>query len=568
MGTRIWAGMLIGMISWATHAGGVVILDDVEWRQPAETTNCTWNEVAAACPQNGTPCSGHVTRASDQSTVDVAGWTWARTPEVRALFERIIQPGTVNFPNDGVFFGNVDDPDIHQAVTGAPCWFQPTYVQSAYGDYYRYLYGWSATTYGSNNAFVPYMIDYTAGQEDVARLNTIQSRTYRDFQGILPLGVWLYRPLVSRTRMVLALPDVNADGTADIAVMRDQPIRAEVRSGADNALLGTVPFLESFAGTPFLPVDAEVVGDADGNGVPEIALLVRRYSDARGMVELRNVTGAAAARQVWATACHKPLALAVIADDADGNGVPELAVLLTRNRDGRGVVEVKNAYGATNPVSIWSPSGYTPSDVEVVPDADGNGVPEVAVLEARDTDGRMVVEVKNASGPTNPNSVWFMAGNSPIDLAVVGDKDGNGVPEVAVLSSRDSDGRVVVEVKNADGATGPSSVWFMQGQAGLAVKSVGDADANGVPDIAVLSTRLSDGRVLVEVKNAAGATNGRALWYPAGYGARDIAVLPDLDGSGVAEAGVLLIRNSDGRIVVQRRNAAGTQAPVDYWFLP
>jgi hypothetical protein len=31
---------------------------------------------------------------------------------------------------------------------------------------------------------------------------------------------------------------------------------------------------------------------------------------------------------------------------------------------------------------------------------------------------------------------------------------------------------------------------------------------------------------------------------------------------------VLLIRNSDGRIVVQRRNAAGTQAPVDYWFLP
>ena len=37
---------------------------------------------------------------------------------------------------------------------------------------------------------------------------------------------------------------------------------------------------------------------------------------------------------------------------------------------------------------------------------------------------------------------------------------------------------------------------------------------------------------------------------------------------GVAEAGVLLIRNSDGHIVVQRRNTAGTQAPVDYWFTP
>jgi hypothetical protein len=565
MSSRIWTGLLIGMATCAAYAGGVVILDDVEWRQVTETTNCTWNEVAAACPQDATPCTGSVVRAIDSSTVNVDGWIWARNNEVRILFDRVIQPGVENFPTEYWAYSAINDPDVALLVSGPPCWFQPTLNTPYYDGFRRMLWGWSATPYG-NNALYPYVLDTIPIEYDGASLQSIYPKSTR----IESLGMWLYRPLQgpTRTRMVLALPDVNADGVADIAVVRDQPIRVEVRSGADNALLGTVPFLESFVGTTFLPVDAEVLGAADGNGVTEIAILFRRYSDARGMVEMRNLTGAPAARQVWVSGCHKPLALAVIADDADGNGVPELAVLATRNRDGRGVVEVKNAYGATNPVSIWSPSGYTPSDVEVVPDADGNGVPEVAVLEARDTDGRIVVEVKNASGPTNPNSVWFMAGHTPIDLAVVPDKDGNTVPEVAVLSSRDSDGRVVVEVKNADGATGPSSVWFMAGQTGLAVKSVGDADANGVPDIAVLSSRASDGRVLVEVKNAAGATNGRALWYPAGYGARDAAVLPDIDSNGVAEAGVLLIRNSDSRIVVQRRNAAGTQAPVDYWFTP
>jgi hypothetical protein len=362
----------------------------------------------------------------------------------------------------------------------------------------------------------------------------------------------------------LVVPDANTDGVKDIAVVRADPIRAEIRSGAGGPLLGTIEFLDP----GMIPVDAKVLPDSDGDGAAEIAVLAVRRSDGRGVVEMRNVTGAEAMRQVWFAAGHRPVLLAVIEGDADGNGVAELAVLSTRDSDGRGLLEVKNAYGPTNPASIWVGTGLTPKDLEVVDDADQNGIEEVAVLASRNSDGRMVVEIKNASGPTNPNSVWFMAGNSPIDLAVVGDKDGNMAPEVAVLSSRDSDGRLVVEVKNAAGATGPSSVWFMAGQTGLAVKSVGDADANGVPDIAVLSTRASDGRVLVEVKNAAGATVPRTLWYPAGYSARDVAALPDLDGNGVQEAGVLLTRDSDGRLVVQRRNAAGAQAPADYWFSP
>ena len=374
---------------------------------------------------------------------------------------------------------------------------------------------------------------------------------------------------VGASPILVTLSDVDSDSVGDIAVIRSGPLRAEIRSGATGSLLSTAQFLpdQSSIG-PVTPVAAAALPDLDGNGVTEIAVLGERQSDGRGIVQIRNVTNlpAPGLRTIWFGVGQRPLSMAVITGDADGNGVAELAVLSTRNSDGRGLVEVKNAYGATNPVSIWAGAGLTPSDVEIVEDADQNGVPEVAVLSTRNSDGRIVVEVKNAAGATNPTSVWFMAGNTAIDLAVVSDKDSNTVPEVAVLSSRDSDGRIVVEVKNAAGPTNPTSVWFMAGNTGLAVEAVADADGNAVPELAVLSSRDSDGRVLVEVKNAAGATNPRSLWYPAGYTARDLAVLADVDGNGIEEAAVLMLRNSDGRIVVQRRNGAGPQAPVDYWF--
>ncbi len=100
------------------------------------------------------------------------------------------------------------------------------------------------------------------------------------------------------------------------------------------------------------------------------------------------------------------------------------------------------------------------------------------------------------------------------------------------------------------------------------MKQVHDSDNNGVPEIAALSVRDSDGRILVEVKNAFGPTNLNAVWYSPGYAARGLAILGDTDSNGAEEALVLMIRGSDGRVLVQGRNAAGIPAPKNYWFTP
>jgi len=73
-------------------------------------------------------------------------------------------------------------------------------------------------------------------------------------------------------------------------------------------------------------VGGPVVARHDGNGVAEVAVLAARRSDDRGVVEIRNVSGPQAVRQIWFAAGQTPLAFAAIDDDADNNGMAEIAV--------------------------------------------------------------------------------------------------------------------------------------------------------------------------------------------------------------------------------------------------
>jgi hypothetical protein len=364
---------------------------------------------------------------------------------------------------------------------------------------------------------------------------------------------------------LVPLPDINADTIEDLALIREGSTIAEIRSGSNGASQREISFFQEFGATP---ITAAALPDSDGNGVHELAVLGTRDSDGRAVVEIRNLAGDPLPRYVWFADDHSPVDMTVIDDDADNNGVVELAVLSRRNSDGRGLVEVKNAFGATNTRALWAGEGLTSSEVEVIPDADANGVPEIAILSTRDSDSRIVAEIKNAAGATNPNAVWFSAGHTAIDLVAVDDKDANGIPEVALLSSRNSDGRNVVEIKNADGPTLPVAVWFAEDHTATAVRGLRDVDNNGVPEVAVLSVRGSDGRILVEVKNASVTTNPNALWYSEGYSAVGMATIDDTDGNNVDEVLVLMIRESDGRIVAQGRNAAGTQSAKNFWFSP
>lgn len=99
----------------------------------------------------------------------------------------------------------------------------------------------------------------------------------------------------------------------------------------------------------------------------------------------------------------------------------------------------------------------------------------------------------------------------PIGVALVGDDDNIGVPEVAVLSRRYSGGRIVVEVKNVSGATNAHTIWFESAHSPVANASIDDADINGVTEVAALLVRDADGRMTVQLRKLRGSPQTRYI---------------------------------------------------------
>jgi hypothetical protein len=244
----------------------------------------------------------------------------------------------------------------------------------------------------------------------------------------------------------------------------DGLIFVHLRDAITGAAIGNVKFFDQ----GFKAVDATVLPDLDLDGVPELAVLAIRLADERYLVEIRNVRNAPKPRRVWFRGPGtEPVALATTAD-VDRNGVPELGVLGIRSSDQRLFVERRNAIGPRNTVRRWmAPTLSAPIDFAVVPDSDADGTPEYAVLAQRCCDARFAVDVQNAAGQPNRNTIWYrpklfgqVTWLSPQSILSLGDTDDNGVFDFGVLATREIDGRVRLELRNSRGETFPRSRWL------------------------------------------------------------------------------------------------------------
>jgi CSLREA domain-containing protein len=346
---------------------------------------------------------------------------------------------------------------------------------------------------------------------------------------------------------------------ADVALGREGSARVEVRDGDTAANLNQTTFLVGFT-----PVAIATVPDATNNGIDEIAVAAIRDSDGRYAVEFRNATGVAQTQRVWFGSGFTPVDLVVV-PDADNNGVPDLAVLAMRNSDGRAVVELRNATGPAQMRRIWYTAGFTPHELLLTPDVDGNGVDELVAALTRNSDGRAKAELRNAAGAAATRSVWFNASFDFVDLAFVPGE----TPKLGMLALRDSDNRPVVEVRRLLQGTRIGNVFFFDSSfTAVGLEVLANQDANNAPELVVLAER-SDGRPVVDIKNAFGAANSLRLFFLDGtFDALQVIVIDDADGNQVSELGVLGRRTSDGRYVIQRKNASGSAGTGNIWFSP
>jgi len=380
----------------------------------------------------------------------------------------------------------------------------------------------------------------------------------------------------------MAIPDLNGNGANEYAIVRNGtvgsvvPVTVEIHDGGT----GTLIKRNSYHGNGIQPGLAVTVPDLNGNGLDEVAAMginggniKLRVADAATNTEISKFS--------FYTSGHDPVGMTTLAD-VSGNGLSEVALLATRNSDNAIVVQVRDAKTGVQPFGdiTFLNSGFTPLKLLTLPDIDGNGVEELAVLATRNSDTRAVVEIREGDGSAGFSRLWFLNQNFDVFDAVVGpDTDGNGIPEIAVLADRNSDGRIVVERRNATGTPAATRRWFFNeggwsSEAFVALSDTGDADS--APEYAVLAVRNSDNRPAVELKNArdlAGAVppaTFRRFFLDDRFYALSVVDLGNTNGATNTETniGVIGIRKSDGRGKQEVKDARGASNTTSIWFKP
>lgn len=352
---------------------------------------------------------------------------------------------------------------------------------------------------------------------------------------------------------VFRIPDLNSNGVDEIGVVKlttDGTTVLEVKDANTGSLLRLMTYFSS--GEAIRPLDAALLPDDDLSGAPEFAVLGIRRDDGRPIVEIRNLSGPENLRSLRYGVDMTPLALRSIGD-ADGDGISELAVLGTILLGLQPVVEIRNSIDDQVRRRHYHDFFTTAYDMEVLHDPLGAAPPRLAVLLQKWTDGRGIVNIRSSFGDQNEETVRLRTTLFPFAMATVNNAD----PRIAVLSTRLTDSRLVVDTMDADAPFAVTTQNFAYGYEPLDVALIDDGDNDGGIEIAVLSRRDYDARTILQIRELDGSSSTTIRYSDTADTAASMAFLNDTDGDTFPEAAVYMSRQTDAVTRVERANTVG-----------
>lgn len=296
------------------------------------------------------------------------------------------------------------------------------------------------------------------------------------------------------------------------------------------------------------PILATSLADINANGKAETVVLLREYTSGNYFANIKDGSTKASIRSINFGATYLPKGLCSIAD-MNANGKEELAMLGKSSTGTVAVIIRDTVTGAALKNIPFSPT-YDPIAVAEVPDTNGNGSNELAVLGVSGT-GSVLVSVKDIATGAGLKSIFFPSTYKPLALAVVADISGNSVAELAVLAT--AAGQTRVFVKDAFSAAAVKTLIYPATFTPLALTATPDLNGNGADELAVigayptgqLNAMLKDSFTALTVKNLA--------ITPTSSIPQGAFVVSDLNGNASAELGVVGL-SSVGAVTVSLKD--------------
>ena len=151
---------------------------------------------------------------------------------------------------------------------------------------------------------------------------------------------------------------------------------------------------------------------------------------------------------------------------------------------------------------VFLDATYGPVDLEIVTSFGDTSAPELAMLGYKPSNNASVAELRDASTDTLVGTVTFDSSYRPLDMEVVSNFAGSSAPELVVLSEHAITGLVVGEVRDASSGSLLKIVSFTAGYSPKGIKVLPSFADSSAPELGFHGVRESDGRVIGEARDA------------------------------------------------------------------
>lgn len=353
---------------------------------------------------------------------------------------------------------------------------------------------------------------------------------------------------------IVAMADISGNGMPEIGVAVPDSSRVQIRDASTDALVTDIDFGEDRA------LQMDLLPDLNANGNPEIAVL-NEQDTGQVRVQIRDSLTGAVTKNMYYGLAYEPVAMDVV-NDYSGNGLPEIAVLGSEAGTDAVRVQVQDtSTGFLDNVFLGTQS--IASDLVSVADTSGNGIPEIGILGVLKSSNQVRSQFWDADTATFQANVWFGNVYQPKSIVTMPDSNANGSDEIVAMGVDPATQNIRVQVRDSDTTATLFNIWLGSVNAAVDIVVVNDINSDGIADLAVLLER-PDGTARVRVQSGSNGAFIRNLFFNVVESPVGLAVVPDYNGSGFDELAVLGESAGTRHVLVLDTMSGGQLNRIDY----